>query len=126
MKETGCCPFCGQEVMIHVPEGATEDDVRYQAARHCNCLQSTRFRRKEEAKEEGKVFVASVLTEDVNGERISCRVIPFLQGFVEHIVEGDVRSISVSVTPEISVKLKWNEKAWKVDVERKETLTTKA
>ena len=126
MEETGCCPFCGQTVMIHVPEGATEEDIRYQAARRCGCLESTKFRRKEDAKDEGKTSVDLVLAGAVQSEKISCHVIPFLQSFVEPIVEGNIRSASVSVTPEIGVKLKWNEKAWKVDVERKDTLTTKA
>jgi len=126
MKETGACPFCGQEVMVQVPETASEEEASYAAAMNCDCLNAHTFRRKEQAKKEGQESIEDVLNQDEQGKRIGCRVIPVAKELIPAIVEGDIRSVTVSITPEISIKLKWNEKAAKVDVERKETLTTKA
>lgn len=124
MNSTGACPFCGQ--IIQIPETVSDEKASYAAAMRCDCLMAHTFRRKETAKTEGVEFIKSVLHLDEEGNRITCRVIPMLQEIIPAIVEGEIRSVTVSITPEISIKLKWNEKAAKVDVEKKETLTTKA
>lgn len=126
MNSTGACPFCGQEVMVDVPDEATVQEISDEAAMRCNCLKGNSFRRKVKANKEGMEHIEAILHQDLQGNRIERSVIPVAKELIPAIVEGDIRSVTISITPEIGIKLKWNEKAAKVDVERKETLTTKA
>lgn len=122
----GSCRFCGQLSAGTVEGAETEAEADEIATMDCSCNGACGYRKKKEQKERAKLNLRELFVK--KNERWNSMenetLIRFLESAIDHVVENDINSISLSIPGIGSAKISMNAKAGVV-IERRKTVTGK-
>lgn len=122
----GACKFCGQLSAGTVEGAETSEEADEVATMDCSCNGACGYRKKKEQKERAKLNLRELFVE--KNERWNSmeneNLIKFLETAIDHIVEHDIHSISLSIPGIGSAKISMNAKSGVV-IERRKTVTGK-
>lgn len=122
MQETiGTCRFCGQRVVIVVPDEATEEMMMEEATRNCKCPDAKYYREELEAKEQielAKESAKGTIFELFHDEHPDIEEI--LNNCVNLVVKNGY-TITIATKGKTKAKMKFAKETIKVEREDKHT-----
>lgn len=125
-KFFGSCRFCGQLSAGTIEGADTAEEADEIATMDCSCYGACGYRKKKEQKERAKLNLRELFVE--KNERWNSmeneKLIEFLESAIDHVVEQDVNSISLSIPGIGSAKISMNSKSGVV-IERRKTVAGK-
>lgn len=122
MKEImGTCKFCGQGVMVAVPDEATDEEIQEEAVMYCKCLEAHAYREQKEkeeqvemAKESAKGTIFELFHEEHPG------IETIMNEALDLIVKNGYQ-ITITTRGKTKAKIKYSKETIKVEREDKHT-----
>lgn len=115
---TPTCKFCGQAVIVELPEGCTPLEAEEIATENCSCLLARENKKKLKAKEQAKAQV-----EELFGKCSSEDTVELMKDAVELLHSSDIERLTMNINSTTVAEVKIDAKG-KYSVTK--TLTVKA
>lgn len=122
----GTCKFCGQLSAGTVEGADTAEEADEIATMDCSCYGACGYRKKKEQKERAKLNLRELFVE--KNERWNSMenesLLQLLYSAIDHVVDNDIHTISLSIPGVGSAKISMNAKSGVV-IERRKTVAGK-
>lgn len=89
IEKIGTCQYCGQNVMVRVPDDATRDECNKEAAKICNCLDAQQM----QAIEQSIALAEKVIKEEYASNQYAQKV---LMAAVNAVGYGSLDKVTIT------------------------------